>query len=116
VGRWRTQLIARQLVNCRTHEHRHFERTLRSSDTRSRTTPGWGSYQFQRLLDFLYRKCRSVLDGIPYVSFVLHMRHLKMRKQRIFYKKKLRILYTTQMCVLQLISRTQIRICCLKVN
>jgi hypothetical protein len=33
VGRWRTQLIARQLVNCRTHEHRHFERTLRSSDT-----------------------------------------------------------------------------------
>lgn len=33
VGRWRTQLIARQLVNCRTHEHRHFERTLRSWDT-----------------------------------------------------------------------------------
>lgn len=33
VGRWRTQLIARQLVNCRTHEHRHFERTLRSSDS-----------------------------------------------------------------------------------
>lgn len=33
VGRWRTQLIARQLVNCRTHEHRHFERTLRSTDT-----------------------------------------------------------------------------------
>lgn len=32
VGRWRTQLIARLLVNCRTHEHRHFERTLRSSD------------------------------------------------------------------------------------
>jgi len=28
-----TQLIARQLVNCRTHEHRHFERTLRSTDT-----------------------------------------------------------------------------------
>lgn len=33
VGRWRTQLIARQRVNCRTHEHRHFERTLRSTDT-----------------------------------------------------------------------------------
>lgn len=33
MGRWRTQLIARQLVNCRTHEHRHFERTLRSTDT-----------------------------------------------------------------------------------
>lgn len=32
VGRWRTQLIARQLVNCRTHEHRHFERTLRSTE------------------------------------------------------------------------------------
>lgn len=32
VDRWRTQLIARQLVNCRTHEHRHFERTLRSTE------------------------------------------------------------------------------------
>lgn len=32
VGRWRTQQIARQLVNCRTHEHRQFERTLRSLD------------------------------------------------------------------------------------
>lgn len=34
--RWRTQLIARQLVNCRTHEHWYFERTLRSWDTISR--------------------------------------------------------------------------------
>lgn len=63
VGRWRTQLIARQLVNCRTHEHRHFERTLRSSDTRSWITPGWGSYQFQRLLGFAQAaKRRSALD------------------------------------------------------
>ena len=29
-GRWRTQLTARRNVNCRTHEHRHFERTLRT--------------------------------------------------------------------------------------
>ena len=28
-GRWRTQLAARRHVNCRTHEHRHFERILR---------------------------------------------------------------------------------------
>ena len=27
-GRWRTQLNARHNVNCRTHEHRHFERIL----------------------------------------------------------------------------------------
>ena len=31
-GRWRTQLTARRNVNCRTHEHRHFERTLRTED------------------------------------------------------------------------------------
>lgn len=31
VGRWRTQQTARRHVNCRTHEHRHFERTLRLS-------------------------------------------------------------------------------------
>jgi len=43
VGRWRTQQIARRHVNCRTHEHRRFERTLRSLDFQSRTTPGWGS-------------------------------------------------------------------------
>ena len=30
-GRWRTQLTARRNVNCRTCEHRHFERILRSS-------------------------------------------------------------------------------------
>lgn len=29
VGRWRTQQTARIYVNCRTHEHRHFERILR---------------------------------------------------------------------------------------
>ena len=29
-GRWRTQLAARRRVNCRTHEHRHFERILRN--------------------------------------------------------------------------------------
>jgi len=33
VGRRRTQLIARQILNCRTHEHRHFERTLLSTET-----------------------------------------------------------------------------------
>ena len=33
MGLWKMQLIARQRVNCRTHEHRHFERTLRSMDT-----------------------------------------------------------------------------------
>ena len=30
VGLWRMQLIAHQCVNCRTHKHWHFERTLRS--------------------------------------------------------------------------------------
>ena len=29
VGRWRTQLTACRRVNCRTHEHRHFERKWR---------------------------------------------------------------------------------------
>ena len=30
MGRWRTQQTVRHRVNCRTHEHRHFERILRS--------------------------------------------------------------------------------------
>lgn len=34
VGRWRTQQTARIYVNCRTHEHRYFERILRFILTR----------------------------------------------------------------------------------
>lgn len=30
MGRWRTQQTVRHRVNCRTHEHRHFERILQS--------------------------------------------------------------------------------------
>ena len=41
-GRWRTQLTARRNVNCRTHEHRHFERTLRTV-TCWLSMPGSGS-------------------------------------------------------------------------
>lgn len=50
VGRWRTQLIARQLVNCRTHEHRHFERTLRSTDTIPGPRLAEGRFSYNKLL------------------------------------------------------------------
>ena len=40
VGRQRREKIARRHVNCRTHEHRRFESTLRFLNFPSRTKPG----------------------------------------------------------------------------
>lgn len=83
VGRWRTQLIARQLVNCRTHEHRHFERTLRSWDF----TPGPLLAEGRILLKdcsvffrFIERERRSVLDVYAIVYLT---RRSKTRKRAL---------------------------------
>lgn len=76
VGRWRTQLIARQLVNCRTHEHRHFERTLRSLDTVPGPLLAEGRFYFQ---DCPVRSLRS------FVGAKLEVRISSSPKKEIYY-------------------------------
>ena len=50
-GRWRTQLTARRHVNCRTCEHRHFERILRTV-TRLLSMSGSGSVKSNQKVSF----------------------------------------------------------------
>lgn len=79
VGRWRTQLIARQLVNCRTHEHRHFERTLRSLDTVPGPLLAEGRFNFHDCPVCCYtrlrliNKCRGEIESSPQVAYTLRI-------------------------------------------
>lgn len=79
VGRWRTQLIAWQLVNCRTHEHRHFERTLRSTDPIPGPHLAEGRLLYKKLLTYIYiyvlaiNKCSYLLRHFKlYYLFILN--------------------------------------------
>ena len=89
MGLWKMQLIARQRVNCRTHEHRHFERTLRSMDTISGSGLAEGRSRNPNTC-IAYRYSSYIWSFFPLSFFIIPVVIFKIERFRVGCQKSRR--------------------------